>query len=264
MARLMIKSNDNLKIKEYIKLASKKAYREQKGKFALEGVRIIYDALSSGVYFDLLLLTKKCFFKIKNTPYDITKLCNYELISDKLAKSMSYVDSPQGAFGIASKISSTKINKMNNCKYILALHDVQDPGNVGTLIRTADAFGFDAVVVSGGCDIYNPKVVRSTMGSLFRISIIECLDFESFLKDINVKTYAAVVDRKANPIDKIKFDGGMLVIGNEANGLPKKIYDICDEKITINMFGNTESLNAAIAGGICMYQMRQSMEGNLY
>ncbi|MDE5852643.1 MAG: RNA methyltransferase, partial [Oscillospiraceae bacterium] len=220
------------------------------------------DALSSGVNFDFLLLTKKCFYKIKNTPYDITKLCKYELISDKLAKSISHVDSPQGAFGIASKISSKRINEMDDCKNILALHNVQDPGNVGTLIRTADAFGFDTVVVSGGCDVYNPKVLRSTMGSLFRISIIECPDFESFLKDINVKTYAAVVDRKANHIDKIKFDGGMLIIGNEANGLPKKIYDICDEKITINMFGNTESLNAAIAGGICMYQMRQSMEGN--
>ncbi len=259
----MIESRDNFKIKQYIKLSNKKSYRDKLGKFVIEGVRILQDALKYGVNFDNVFITENCISKTKNTDYDITNLCDYDVISEKIAGYMAGVNQSQGAFAIANKPPTISSDDIINNDFVLALHDVQDPGNVGTLIRTADAFGFNKIVLSNSCDVYNPKVVRSTMGSLFRSNFLECLDFEEFLDIVNIKKYATVVRKDALSLTKLNLNNGaMLIVGNEANGLPDNIVKKCDVKLTINMLGETESLNAAVAGSICMYKFRECLQGS--
>lgn len=259
----MIESRDNFKVKQYIKLSNKKSYRDKLGKFVIEGVRILQDALRSGVTLDRVFITENCISKIKNTTYDITNLCNYDVISEKIAGCMAGVSQSQGAFAIANKPPAICVDDIFNDDFVLALHDVQDPGNVGTLIRTADAFGFNKIVLSNSCDIYNPKVVRSTMGSLFRSCFLECLNFEKFLDNVNIEKYATVVKKNALSLTELTINNGaMLIIGNEANGLPGNIVKKCNRQVTINMLGETESLNAAVAGSICMYKFRECSQGS--
>lgn len=259
----MIESRDNFKVKQYIKLSNNKSYRDKLGKFVIEGVRILQDALKSGVNFDNVLITENCISKIKNTNYDIITLCDYDIISEKIAGCMAGVNKSQGAFAIANKPPTICVDDIFSGDFVLALYDVQDPGNVGTLIRTADAFGFNKIVLSNSCDIYNPKVVRSTMGSLFRSRFLRCLDFEKFLDSVNIKKYATVVKEDAMSLTKLTVnDGAMLIIGNEAKGLPNNIVKKCDRQLTINMLGETESLNAAVAGSICMYKFRECSQGS--
>lgn len=259
----MIESRDNFKIKQYIKLSNKKSYRDKLGKFVLEGVRILHDALKYGVTFDNVFITQNCISKIKDTTYDITNFCKYNIISEKLADCMSSVNRPQGVFAIANKPTTICIDDIFENDFVLALYDVQDPGNVGTLIRTADAFGFNKIVLSNSCDIYNPKVVRSTMGSLFRSCFIQCEDFEKLLDSVKITTYATVINEDVVSLSRLTLkNGGMLILGNEANGLPDNIIKKCDVKLTIKMLGETDSLNAAVAGSICMYKFRECFQGS--
>ena len=256
----MIESKDNPRIKKYFKLFNKKSYRDSLNKFTLEGVRVLKDALESGIVFDDVFITNSCASKIRHTAYDITDFCKCEVISDKVAGYISGVDRFQGAFAIANKPPFISDNDIFNTDCVLALYFVQDPGNLGTLIRTADAFGFSKIVLSGCCDIYNPKVVRSTMGSLFRVSFLECSNFLDFLKNIDLNKYATVVDNDALSISELDLenDGAVLVVGNEANGLPDDVVGECDKKITIDMCAAANSLNAAVAGAICMYKFKEA------
>lgn len=259
----MIESRDNFKIKQYIKLSNKKSYRDKLGKFVIEGVRILHDALKYGVTFDNVFITENCIFKIKNTNYDITHFCKYDIISEKIADCMSGVNKSQGVFAIANKPSTIYSDDIFDDDFVLALYDLQDPGNVGTLIRTADAFDFNKIVLSNSCDIYNPKVVRSTMGSLFRSCFVKCEDFEKFLDSVSIRTYATVIKKDAVSLSKLTLNNGaMLILGNEANGLPDNIVKKCDVQLTINMLGETDSLNAAVAGSICMYKFRECFQGS--
>jgi len=139
------------------------------------------------------------------------------------------------------------------------LNHLQDPGNVGTLLRTADAVGADGVVLTGNCcDLYNPKVVRSAMGSMGRIKIYVEDDFSrvcNTLSELGIKTLAAVIKNGVS-VTEYDFDKPCaVVIGNEGNGLSESDADMCDEKITIRMNGNIDSLNAAVAGAIILWEM---------
>ena len=149
-------------------------------------------------------------------------------------------------------------NKIDyNQDIIVALDDIQDPGNLGTILRTVDSIGLNQILVSKGtADCYNPKVVRSTMGAIFRIKIIECEDIEQTLKETQKNNFKLVVSslQTKNSLYDINFDKKVIVIGNEANGVEQRIQDIADEKIKIPMFGKTESLNASVATGIILYE----------
>ena len=146
-------------------------------------------------------------------------------------------------------------------KYVV-LHGLQDPGNLGMIIRTADAVGMDGVILSESCELYSPKVIRSTMGSAFRMKIFESRDTDelfSCLEKNGIKSYAAVIDKDAEDLRTIRFDGGCAVfIGNEGNGLPAEISSRCTVRATIRMSGHINSLNAAMATGIFMWEMSGS------
>jgi tRNA(Leu) C34 or U34 (ribose-2'-O)-methylase TrmL len=141
----------------------------------------------------------------------------------------------------------------------LALDTVQNPDNLGAISRTAEAFGIDGMVICGGCDIYNPKALRASMGALFRLPVKVCKSLEdeiNLCKNIGIQSFATVPDRDAYDITKTDFSKGALcIIGNEGNGVSKEIIDVCDKKITIKMQGRAESLNAAAAASILIWEM---------
>ena len=144
------------------------------------------------------------------------------------------------------------------------LHQLQDPGNAGMILRTADALGLDGVIYSASCDIYSPKVVRATMGSLFRVPLCCVPDIAPVLEACRcagVETCAAVVSGAAELVGQCRFSGGTaIVIGNEGNGLPETVADACDRRVTIPMHGTIESLNAAMAAGIILWEVQRTAQ----
>ena len=173
---------------------------------------------------------------------------------------MSDTKGTQGIFVIAAaEINYLGEDDLRSGKY-LVMDNLQDPGNVGTILRTADAVGVDGVIMcSNCCELYNPKTIRSAMGSVFRLNIYNAdslSDVCGLFRKRGVKSYAAVVDSDALSVTDADFSGSCaVVIGNEGNGLSKADADECDERITIKMQGNINSLNAAMAGAIILWEM---------
>ena len=254
-----ITSKDNPNIKLYRKLLENKKARRENGMFVLEGVRLISDAISEGAKLRSVFVTEDSAAKldIKSLSEDV----DCYLISDELKEKISDTGNPQGAFAICETLDKPIFSDTikSGGKYIL-LHSVQDPGNLGTVIRTADAVGVDAVFLAECCELYNPKVIRSTMGSIFRLNVSEVRFDEVFplFKERGVRTYAAVIDSDAVSLTDCNFsDGGAVLIGNEGNGLPDEVSDLCDVRLTIKMQGNVNSLNAAMAAGIIMWELKK-------
>ena len=194
--------------------------------------------------------------------YEIAKYdCIY--VTNKLFKTVSEVKTPQGVLAVVGKESKDAEISYNE-DIIVALDDVQDPGNLGTILRTVDSIGLKQILVSKGtADPYNPKVIRSTMGAIFRIKVIECEDLEKTLKEIKKNKFKIVVSslQAKTSIYDINYNKKVIVIGNEANGVEEKIQNLADEKIKIPMLGKTESLNASVATGIILYEyVRQKLK----
>ena len=193
---------------------------------------------------------------VKDGQLDIEALKEFDKQKTKVFKYITEVQTPQGVLAVVEK-KSNKYDIDYNDDIIVALDDVQDPGNLGTILRTVDSIGLNQIIVSKGtADCYNPKVVRSTMGAIFRIKIIECDDIEKTLKETQKNNFKLVVSslQTKNSLYDINFDKKVIIIGNEANGVEQRIQDIADEKIKIPMLGKTESLNASVATGIILYE----------
>ncbi len=253
-----ITSKDNPNIKLYRKLLTGKKYRRETGLFPLEGIRLISDAIKENAELHSVFVTESCADRLSQQG-EALNFPEAFLISDELAESMADTDNTQGIFAVCKTLDKPKFSDTikKGGRYIL-LHSVQDPGNLGTIIRTADAMGVDAVFLAECCDLYNPKVIRSTMGSIFRINVSEVPFGEVFpmFERQGVPTFAAVIDPDAVSLTECDFsNGGAALIGNEGNGLPKEISDMCSVKTTIKMQGTVNSLNAAMAAGIIMWEL---------
>ena len=259
----IITSKDNPVIKLYQKLASSKKERLQYGLFVLEGLRITQDALSEQSGLTHVILTKQAYDKFGDELFQADlRDAKTIVISNELGNRIASTGTTQGVFAICKIPVQKEISSAmkENGKYVV-LFGLQDPGNVGMIIRTADALGLDAVILSGSCDIYSPKVIRSTMGSVFRADIYIENDTEklfSALERAGVTSSAAVIDKDAVNVVKCGFDGSQAVfIGNEGNGLPADIASRCTRKVIIPMHGNINSLNAAMAAGILMWELKK-------
>lgn len=258
-----ISSKDNEFIKHVKKLKDKK-YRDLNNEYIIEGIKLVGEAIQENAKIKQIVICEEC-EKSENLPkdlmYEIAKEeCVY--VTEKVFKHISEVMAPQGILAIIEKN-----NNENEIDYsqdiIVALDDVQDPGNLGTILRTVDSIGLNQILVSKGtADAYNPKVVRSTMGAIFRVKIIECEDLEKTLKEIKKHKFKVVVSslQTDNSIYDIDYEKKVIIIGNEANGVEKHIQELADEKIKIPMLGKTESLNASVATGIILYEyVRQKL-----
>ena len=285
----VISSKDNEFIKHIKKLKDKK-YRDLNNEYIIEGIKIIEEAINEKANIKQVVICDDC-EKTSNISKELMyEIARYECIyvTKKIFDSLTDVSNPQGILAIVeknavkSKISNIKNSEKSetigveekeiiaeneidyNQDIIVALDDIQDPGNLGTILRTVDSIGINQILVSKGtADSYNPKVVRSTMGAIFRVRIIECEDLENTLKEIQKHNFEIVVTslQTKNSIYDIDYKKKVIVIGNEANGVEPKIQKIADKKVKIPMLGKTESLNASVATGIILYEYVRQKRG---
>ena len=259
----VISSKDNEFIKHIKKLKDKK-YRDINKEFIVEGIKLIKEAIEEKAEIKQIVICDNC----QNTDiipkelmYEIAKYeCIY--VAEKIFSSITDVNTPQGILAIIGRNNEeTHIDYTQDI--IIALDDIQDPGNLGTILRTIDSIGLNQILVSKGtADSYNSKVVRSTMGAIFRVKIIECEDLEKTLKEVKRQKYELVITslQTKNSIYDIEYNKKVIVIGNEGNGVSKKIQDMADVKVKIPMIGKTESLNVSVATGIVLYEyIRQKL-----
>ncbi len=256
----LISSRDNPLIKEYIKLRDNKKYRNSEHKFVLEGARLSGDVVKSGVDLHSVFVTEQAMEKYSETIALLSESSQIYMIPDKLAHDLEDTKSSQGIFCVAGALDKIlDADKIKDGRRFAILDGLQDPGNVGTILRVADAVGLDGVLLCNCCDVYNPKTIRGTMGSIFRVPFRDDLSFPEaaeLLKSCGVVLYAAVVDKDAESIRETVFAGSSCaVIGNEGNGLSEEDVSLCDRSITIRMNGTIESLNAASAAGIILWEM---------
>ena len=257
-----ITSRDNPKIKEYVRLRDSKSARAAEKKFILEGLRIVEDALRENAPLSAAFMTEDAAEKHGDTALRLQeKLAdNFFVISGEVSKKLAETPSPQGVYVCAGILDKKLyLDKIESDGRFLILNRLQDPGNVGTILRTADAVGVSGVFLCGCCDIYNPKVVRSTMGSLFRLPIETKIPYEKLipaLKRRGIETCAAVVDKNAASLkEHVFFGGAAVVIGNEGSGLSESEALLCDKRLTIKMKGTIESLNAATAAALFLWEL---------
>ncbi len=260
----IITSADNDKIKLYRRLAADKKLRRKESKFVIEGARLVSDAALEAIELHCVFFTESAMKKYGEALellFSKYSRSIFSCISDELAASISETAMPQGIFAICripALDKSSAYGKIERGGRYLILDNIQDPGNMGTMLRTADACGIDAVITCSCCDIYNPKVVRSAMGSLMRVTVIDD-DINSaadILHSKNVPIFAAVVDSTALSLKQCDFSqGGAVMIGNEGNGLSPDHIALADIPMTIKMHGQINSLNAAMAAGIIMWEL---------
>ena len=253
----VITSKDNEVIKNIRKLKDKK-YREIENKYIVEGIKLIEEAVEENAKIDTIVVCEDCVENNLIEPklmYEIAKYnCIY--VSEKVFGAVTEVTNPQGILAVVEKD-----NKEDAIDYdqdvIVALDGIQDPGNLGTILRTADSVGLKQIIISKEtADAYNPKVVRSTMGAIFRVKVIIANDLVKTLKEIKKHKFKIVATslQTEDSIYNVQYDKKAIVIGNEANGVSNEILDMADIKAKIPMLGKTESLNASVAASVILYE----------
>ena len=268
----VITSKDNSIIKHIKKLKEKK-YRDENNEYIIEGIKLIKEAIQEKAKIKQIIICEDCEKNLgidKELIYEIAKEnCIY--VTKKIFESITDVTNPQGILAIIEK-NNIEVQINNNIQeinlkedIIVALDGVQDPGNLGTILRTVDSIGLTQILVSKDtADSYNPKVVRSTMGAIFRIKIIECENLENTLKMLKEKKFSILATslQTKNSIYDVDYNKTVVVIGNESKGVTENIQKIADKKVKIPMLGKTESLNASVATGIVLYEyVRQKIQG---
>ena len=257
MEKITGKNNDL--IKDVKRLLSSSKQRRNDNAFVLEGARLVFDVLNSFYKVSHFLITPDAYEKYKNNADRLIEISERSyIITDEIANRLSDTQSSQGVFAVCKMQKSLEEKLDAKCKYI-ALDNVQDPGNLGAVVRTADALGLDGIIVGGGCDIYNPKALRASMGSMLRVNPVVTENLADCLKYIQGRggrVFATVPDGSAKKITAVDFSGGAVcVIGNEANGVSDEIKALSDELVTIPMAGRAESLNASVAASITIWEM---------
>lgn len=255
-----ISSKDNPRIKQLVKLQKSARTRRECGLFLAEGLRICRDAMLSHALIETLYATGQAAEKF---PEDFSQLSAYAretiLLAPSVFAHVSDTQTPQGFLCTIKTLDKTiQFDTIKDSGKFLALDNVQDPNNLGTILRSAEAFGVSGVILSADCcDIYNPKVVRGSMGAVYRVPFVICGTIAAFLGEHpELHSYAAVVSSDAERISDIVFDAPCVaVIGNEGNGLGRETIDACGHRITIPMKGNAESLNASAAATIIIWEM---------
>ena len=253
-----ILSKDNKLIKYIAKLQTSAKFRREECRFVAEGLRVCVEAAINKASIESVLITETALNKHKNEVVPLLESgADVYLTSEKALAAACDTKTPQGVICVIKTLDNNiDLDTINN-KYIL-LENVQDPSNLGTVLRTADALGLNGVIMTSDCcDIYSPKVCRGAMGALFRVPFMIIDNAPSFIRDFNKhgRSFAAVV-RNADSVTDADFSGNtLIVVGNEGNGLTKETIEACSSAVTIKMCNNAESLNASIAAAILMWEM---------
>ena len=262
-----LSSAQNPLIKELCKLQSSRRERTERGLFVLEGLRVSQEAADSGVAIETLFVTQRA---LEHSPEAVEIIgqkagARYR-ISPELARKIADSSTPQGIFCLCRRLDNhLTADKIRKDGHYLAAYSLQDPGNLGTIIRSCEAFGADGLILSSDCpDIYSPKVLRSAMGGIFRLPIYLTDHIDQTVAQLQgkgVPVYGAALTRDARPIGTADFSGGCCVmVGNEGSGLPREMIDRCDGSLIIPMGPHTESLNASVAASIFLWEMFRARE----
>ncbi|MEH7379715.1 RNA methyltransferase [Bacillus sp. JJ1533] len=246
-----IESNKNPQIKQWKKLHTKKE-RDKMGTFLIEGFHLVEEALKSNVNIRELIISETI---------DIPSIWNIDhlsitIVTEKIMKEISDTDTSQGVAAICEQYT---VQEGGMVSKVLLVDAVQDPGNLGTMIRTADAAGIDAVIVGeGSVDVYNSKVIRSTQGSIFHIPIIKANLHEMIdqLKRSGIKVYGTSLKNAVDYKQASVQDSFAILVGNEGNGVDPELLEKTDQNLYIPIYGKSESLNVAVAAGILLYHLR--------
>lgn len=233
-----------------------KKYRKQHGLFIVEGIKSVMEFISSSYEVESIFYTGDANTKVGKISHNIK---SYELTDTEFQK-ISTLKSPQGILALVKLPLQQKIVPSNlKNKFSLVLDDVQDPGNLGTIIRTAEWFGIEHIICSiGTVDAYNPKVVQATMGSLARLQI-HYTDLTDFIPATGLKVYGALLNGQSI-YQTVWANEGLIVMGNEGNGISDEIIALIDQAVTIPRIGQAESLNVAVATTIfCSEISRQKL-----
>ncbi len=259
---MKVTAKDNPSVKLYRKLAENKRARMKEQCFVLEGYRLVSDAMKNRAQIKTIFFTDEAFQRYgEGLSACINSDCRKYIITADISEYMAETECPQGIFAICTISKQMPLSEfLKNGSSFVVLHQLQDPGNAGMILRTADALGVSGVVFCKSCDIYSPKVVRATMGSLFRVPVAVCSDEEELFSELEtagIQSDAAVVTGQAELVGRGEYpDGKRAVwIGNEGSGLTNEVVSRCARRVTIPMQGNIESLNAAMAAGILMWEM---------
>ncbi len=244
----IISSRQNPLIRHFRALASQRAYRQKQGEYLCDGVKLLLEAVSFGAEITRVLTTAE-------TAGEIPAGLPCTLIDKAL---LSYVSPLENSPGPVFSVRQNKDALPERPERVLVLEALQDPGNVGTVLRTASAFGIDLVVLCGGCaDPYNPKTVRSTMGAMFRQSFVQLSreELSAQLARWELPLYGAALTDRAELLDSFDLSRCAVAIGNEGHGLSEEFLSLCQRELLIPMEPESESLNAAVASGVIMWEM---------
>lgn len=272
----MIESNQNAQIKNILHLKKSAKFRSKSGSFIIEGWKMIEEAIAVNLI-KKIYVTYTEQSKLHELFFNLRTQIAFEVVNDKIFAQISDTMNPQGVLavvnmpnyenfdkwgdeGVSKEKSSWEILSGKKSS-LLCLEDINDPGNLGTMIRTAEGAGFAGVILSKGTvDVFNPKVVRATMGSLFRVPLLVADDFFFLMKELKEKgfhLYAAHLHGE-KLYNEESYKGSIaILIGNEANGLSEQCTELANTKLKIPMEGKLESLNAAVCAGILMYEARK-------
>ena len=239
---MLYTSIENKKIKE-IKKLNKKKYRKETGLFIIESEHLIKEAYKNGYLKELILL--------ENNEYKLNIETNY--VTEKVMKYITELDTIPNMIGICNKLKEKELGNK-----ILVLDGIQDPGNLGTIIRSAVAFHIDTIVLGHNTvDLYNTKVLRASEGMIFNINIIEkkLTEFILKLKNMKYRIIGTKVTNGKDIKDLEKNEKICIIMGNEGNGISNEILNLCDDYIYIKMSSSCESLNVGVATSIILYEM---------
>lgn len=261
----MITSTANAQVKELVKLMKKSRARDEAGIFVIEGPRMTGELLDDPGWrkrIERIYLSES--YAARNEPerQELERAGQMEILSDPVFAHVSGTKTPQGVLAVVRRRTyemADILGENPSHAHVLVLDNLQDPGNLGTIFRTAEAAGVTGIILSRDCvDIYNPKVVRSTMGAVLRMPFLYVEDLIGTigeLKAAGIKIYAAHLKGKYTYDQEDYTTGCVFLIGNEGNGLRDEVAECADHYIIIPMQGKAESLNAAVAAAVLMFEV---------
>lgn len=254
---IRIESRDNALIKRLIKLSNDRKFRRETGEMVCEGGKMLEEALSSGVAVHAVLAADDATVSVSVLRAAEETGAKLYTCPAALLEKVSNVKTPQGVVFSCSR-PMISLEALRGAKRLMVLEGLQDPGNLGTIMRTADAFALDGIILCEGCvDPTSPKVVRATMGAAFRLPIAAAglEETAAFLKEQQLPLYATALSEKSVPLTTVDLHRAAVMIGNEGRGITEKAAALSDKLIIIPMEGCAESLNASVAASIIMYEM---------
>ncbi|PLR98091.1 TrmH family RNA methyltransferase [Bacillus sp. T33-2] len=245
-----IQSVNNPQVKQWKKLLGRKE-RQKAGAFIVEGFHLVEEALSAGTDIIEIIASEKAEMP-QSWDYGDTIVT---VVTDDIVRLLADTETPQGVFAVCRQPNISDLQG----KTFLLVDSVQDPGNLGTMIRTADAAGIDAVIVgTGSVDIYNPKVLRSAQGSHFHLPVVsgDLFRWLERMRQHGIPVYGTALENAREYTEIAPGDSFALLVGNEGNGVRQELLDETTENLFIPIFGKSESLNVAVAAGILLYYLK--------